>query len=191
MRSVNKSVNESAHKCTNKRTNKRTNKCADKEPSLTSAQQALIDEAPRAKKLLAKAWLNPSPIEAIRAKCIDCSVFDLEAALNCEITSCPLWEIRKSALQGVRRKRCSCLTERFFLSPHWPRLRGVFFWRMLCLVFCKSIAMPSKSAKQARLMAAAAHDPEFAKKVGIPVSVAKEFNKADAKTGILRKRKKK
>ena len=49
--------------------------------------------------------------------------------------------------------------------------------------------MPSKSVKQARLMAAAAHDPAFAKKVGIPVSVAKEFNKADAKTGILRKRK--
>lgn len=39
--------------------------------------------------------------------------------------------------------------------------------------------MPSKSAKQARLMAAAAHNPGFAKKVGIPVSVAKEFNKAD------------
>lgn len=49
--------------------------------------------------------------------------------------------------------------------------------------------MPSKSAKQARLMAAAAHDPAFAKKVGIPVSVAKEFNKADAKAGILRKNK--
>lgn len=28
-------------------------------------------------------------------------------------------------------------------------------------------------------MAAAAHNPEFAKKAGIPVSVAKEFNKAD------------
>ena len=28
-------------------------------------------------------------------------------------------------------------------------------------------------------MAAAAHSPEFAKKVGIPVKVAKEFNKAD------------
>ena len=49
--------------------------------------------------------------------------------------------------------------------------------------------MPSKSVKQARLMAAAAHDPKFAKKVGIPVSVAKEFNQADAKTGILRKNK--
>lgn len=39
--------------------------------------------------------------------------------------------------------------------------------------------MPSKSPAQARLMAAAAHDPKFAKKVGVPVSVAKEFNKAD------------
>lgn len=86
-----------------KSAHKRTNKCADKEPSLTSAQQALIDEAPRAKKLLARAFQNPSPIEAIRAKCIDCSVFDLEAALNCEITSCPLWEIRKIALKEVRK----------------------------------------------------------------------------------------
>jgi len=39
--------------------------------------------------------------------------------------------------------------------------------------------MPSKSAKQARTMAAAAHNPAFAKKVGIPTGVAKEFNKAD------------
>ena len=29
-------------------------------------------------------------------------------------------------------------------------------------------------------MAAAAHSPAFAKRVGIPVKVAKEFNKADA-----------
>ena len=28
-------------------------------------------------------------------------------------------------------------------------------------------------------MAAAAHDPKFAKKLGIPETVAKEFNKAD------------
>lgn len=41
--------------------------------------------------------------------------------------------------------------------------------------------MPSKSAKQKRTMAAAAHNPAFAKKVGIPVKVAKEFNKADSK----------
>jgi len=29
------------------------------------------------------------------------------------------------------------------------------------------------------MMAAAAHDPKFAKKVGVPVSVARDFNKAD------------
>lgn len=49
--------------------------------------------------------------------------------------------------------------------------------------------MPSKSAKQARTMAAAAHNPKFAKKVGIPTGVAKEFNKADTRTGILRRKK--
>lgn len=39
--------------------------------------------------------------------------------------------------------------------------------------------MPSVSAKQARLMAAVAHNPAFAKKVGIPQSVGKDFNQAD------------
>jgi len=39
--------------------------------------------------------------------------------------------------------------------------------------------MPSTSKAQARLMAAAAHNPAFAKKVGIPTKVAKEFNQAD------------
>ena len=45
--------------------------------------------------------------------------------------------------------------------------------------------MPSKSAKQARLMAAAAHSKDFAKKVGVPMKVAKEFNKADKGTKLL------
>lgn len=36
-------------------------------------------------------------------------------------------------------------------------------------------------------MAAAAHDPKFAKRVGIPQSVAKDFNKADQKSGILKR----
>jgi hypothetical protein len=39
--------------------------------------------------------------------------------------------------------------------------------------------MPSKSAKQARTMAAAAHSKSFAAKVGIPQKVAKEFHAAD------------
>lgn len=46
--------------------------------------------------------------------------------------------------------------------------------------------MPSKSKSQARLMAAAAHDPAFAKKVGVPQKVARDFNSADAGTGILK-----
>jgi hypothetical protein len=29
------------------------------------------------------------------------------------------------------------------------------------------------------MMAAAAHNPEFAKKVGVPVSVARDYNQAD------------
>lgn len=41
--------------------------------------------------------------------------------------------------------------------------------------------MPSKSEKQARTMRAASHDKEFAKKVGIPQDVAKEFVEADKK----------
>lgn len=41
--------------------------------------------------------------------------------------------------------------------------------------------MPSKSPKQARTMRAAAHNPQFAKKVGIPQKVAREFVSADEK----------
>jgi len=39
--------------------------------------------------------------------------------------------------------------------------------------------MPSVSKKQHNFMAAIAHNPAFAKKVGIPQSVGKEFNNAD------------
>lgn len=39
--------------------------------------------------------------------------------------------------------------------------------------------MPSKSPAQHRLMEAVAHNPKFAKKVGIPTSVGKDFAKAD------------
>ena len=45
--------------------------------------------------------------------------------------------------------------------------------------------MPSSTQKQARTMAAAAHNSKFAKKMGIPGSVAKEFNKADTGTKRL------
>ena len=39
--------------------------------------------------------------------------------------------------------------------------------------------MPSTSDKQRRFMAAAAHDPKFAKRAGIPQSVARDFNQVD------------
>jgi hypothetical protein len=47
--------------------------------------------------------------------------------------------------------------------------------------------MPSKSKKQARTMAGAAHNPAFAKKVGIPQKVAKDFNQADKGSPMLSK----
>lgn len=50
--------------------------------------------------------------------------------------------------------------------------------------------MPSKSPKQARTMRAAAHDPDFAARMGIPQDVAREFEAADeAKAGTKKKKK--
>lgn len=52
--------------------------------------------------------------------------------------------------------------------------------------------MPSVSQKQARTMRAAAHDPKFAKKVGIPQKVAKDYVAADqakAKRSVKQKAK--
>jgi hypothetical protein len=39
--------------------------------------------------------------------------------------------------------------------------------------------MPSKTPKQARTMRAAANNPKFARKMGIPQTVAREFVTAD------------
>ena len=39
--------------------------------------------------------------------------------------------------------------------------------------------MPSSSPAQARMIASAAHDPKITKRVGVPVSVARDFNQAD------------
>jgi hypothetical protein len=50
--------------------------------------------------------------------------------------------------------------------------------------------MPSKSAKQKKFMAAAAHSSKFAEKAGIPQSVAKEFNQADKRKASRKKHKK-
>lgn len=49
--------------------------------------------------------------------------------------------------------------------------------------------MPSKSAKQAALMRAAAHNKAFAKKVDVPQRVAREFANADKAKQALRKAK--
>jgi hypothetical protein len=49
----------------------------------------------------------------------------------------------------------------------------------------KALAEKSTTEKQARFMAAAAHDPAFAARTGIKQSVAKEFNKADTGTKQL------
>lgn len=46
--------------------------------------------------------------------------------------------------------------------------------------------MPSKSKAQARLMAACAHGSGY--ESCPPMKVAKEYNKADKRTGILRKK---
>jgi len=48
--------------------------------------------------------------------------------------------------------------------------------------------VPSKSKAQHRLMEAVAHDKKFAKKVGIPQSVGRDFARADdAEHGIQRR----
>lgn len=47
--------------------------------------------------------------------------------------------------------------------------------------------MPSKSKRQAHFMAAAAHDPAFAKAHGIDQKTAREYNQADKRKGNLKK----
>ena len=54
--------------------------------------------------------------------------------------------------------------------------------------------MPSTTRKQRRFMAAAANNPKFAKRAGIPESVAGEFHTADTRTdnkALARRAKKK
>jgi hypothetical protein len=50
--------------------------------------------------------------------------------------------------------------------------------------------MPSKSKAQHKLMQAVAHNPEFAKKVGMLQSVSKDFVKADKKAHKFQSKKK-
>jgi hypothetical protein len=53
------------------------------------------------------------------------------------------------------------------------------------------LTMPSKSAQQHRFMEAAAHNPSFAEKAGIPQKVAKEFVAADERATKKKAAKKK
>lgn len=46
--------------------------------------------------------------------------------------------------------------------------------------------MPSTSWKQHKFMTAVEHSPSFAKKVGVPQSVGRDFAKADNKAGITK-----
>ena len=46
--------------------------------------------------------------------------------------------------------------------------------------------MPSRSQRQARMMAAAANDPAVAKRLGVPRETAKEFHAADRAAGVKR-----
>lgn len=50
--------------------------------------------------------------------------------------------------------------------------------------------MPSVTPRQARYMAMLAHNPKLAKKEGVPLKVAREFNRADQRAGTLKKGKK-
>jgi hypothetical protein len=55
----------------------------------------------------------------------------------------------------------------------------------------RRLTMPSKSKAQERTMRAAAHNPAFAKKVGIPQKVAREFEAADKKKSASKPERKK
>lgn len=50
--------------------------------------------------------------------------------------------------------------------------------------------MPSTSKRMRKFMAAAAHNPKFAAKAGIPVKVAKEFNSADKRKSTSKRKSK-
>jgi len=47
--------------------------------------------------------------------------------------------------------------------------------------------VPAKSEKQEKFMRAVAHSPKFAKKVGVPQSVGREFTKGDDMKGKYKK----
>lgn len=94
----------------------------------------------------------------------------------------------KTALRSLYAR----LTVSFKRRMWWPlwyrgaKLPPWYVWRGGWLPFWRS-TMPSKTPKQARTMAAAAHDPKFAKRMGIPQAVARDFNQADVGSDMLHK----
>ena len=51
--------------------------------------------------------------------------------------------------------------------------------------------MPSKSKKQHDMMEGASHDKKYAKEMGVPQKVAKEYTDADKKSGKYKSKKNK
>ena len=54
---------------------------------------------------------NLTPLKAIRARCIDCSGFELKEVRNCQHLDCPLYPLRmgKGARATLKRIRAYCL----------------------------------------------------------------------------------
>lgn len=55
-----------------------------------------------------------SPIQAIRAKCLDCSVFQPSEVRLCEAVSCPLWPFRAGRHPYTRAKLGNSVQEADF-----------------------------------------------------------------------------
>ena len=54
---------------------------------------------------------NLTPLKAIRARCIDCSGFELKEVRNCQQLDCPLYPLRtgKGARSNLKKIRAFCL----------------------------------------------------------------------------------
>lgn len=57
----------------------------------------------KAKEIYDKYCLLNSAVKAIRAKCIDCSAYQLNEVKLCPVKDCPLWKYRMG--KGPRAKK--------------------------------------------------------------------------------------
>lgn len=53
---------------------------------------------------LVESGVLTNPLQAIRAKCLDCSVYDYSEVRNCFVTKCPLYPFRMGK-NPFRKKR--------------------------------------------------------------------------------------